>query len=208
MVQGAGNVPGNEITIDGPHRGNVRADVVRIAQGGSVVGNIVARVVKVSGRLEGVVDSKEFYASATARVRGVIRHELIGLMPGAAFSATAERVAFTAFDAAEESVVDASPVAVASPPAEASPQDLPFRPGPNGAVWVPPAPVPAAAAAETAVQPVLTDERRARMMENVKAALADVAAGLTGITPVPEAAGDERVPQPAPARRVLPSLLG
>lgn len=197
MVQGTGNAPGEEITIDGPHRGDLRADVVRITKGGSVFGNIMARVVKVSGRVEGEIDAKEFYASATARVRGIVRHELIGLMPGATFSAVAEKVAFTAFDTVHEpkAVSPAEPaIARIHAPVEAV-KGLPFRPGVDRPVWVP-------QGGASSQPPALSEERRARMMENVKSALADVAAGLSSVAPAAQPPGT------TPMRRVLPSLLG
>jgi cytoskeletal protein CcmA (bactofilin family) len=199
MVQGAGNAPVNEVTIDGPHRGNIRAGSVKISRSGSVVGNIVARVVHVSGRIEGDVDAKEFYAAPQARIRGTIRQEIVGLMPGCTFSGTLERVPFTAFEVPVQQEAAAPVAAPAAQVVEAAPSDLPFRSGPAGIVWVPPS--------SEAQKPSLTEERRNRMMENVKAALADVAAGLSTIAPE---AGDPATPagEPVQVKRVLPSLLG
>lgn len=72
----------DRITVDGPRRGDIRAAFVQIERTGSVVGNISARIVKVAGRLEGDVDAVEFYAAKTARVRGAIRADVVGVMPG------------------------------------------------------------------------------------------------------------------------------
>lgn len=187
---------GDRIIVDGPRRGDIAADWVEIRRMGSVVGNIVARVVRVGGRLEGDVTSEEFYASKTARIRGVIRSDIIGIMPGAA-------LAGCAFDTSRPSVEIGRELA---PPAE-----TPLREA-DQATFAPPVP---AEAARDVPDPVDDPVRNDPAIRDALSALAGSLSGVVAASRRPRgAAGDgDDLPagtpfQPVQAqRRVLPSLF-
>jgi len=194
MVQDGGGNPESTVTITGPHRGDLVAEVVNIAQAGSVLGRVVARTVKCAGRIEGDVDAEVFYAAATARIRGIVRYETIGLMPGCVFDGSAVPSEFVAFDqevaegaaeaqTASPAAAEPAPSLVAAPAAEERPVgDLPFRSGPKGIMWVPgSAAGQASPVRDASAQPaetVLTEERRAKMMESLRVALSAVETSL------------------------------
>jgi len=195
MVQDGGGNPESTVTITGPHRGDLRAEVVNIAQTGSVLGRVVARTVKCAGRIEGDVDAEVFYAAATARIRGIVRYETIGLMPGCVFDGSAVPAEFVAFDqqvaegvaeapTATPAVAEPAPSAVAAAPAaeECPVGDLPFRSGPKGIMWVPGAAAgqvpPVRDVSSQPAETVLTEERRAKMMESLRVALSAVETSL------------------------------
>jgi len=214
MVHEGGTHPDNTVTITGPHSGDLRAEVVNIGQAGSVAGRVVARTVKCAGRIEGDVDAQVFYAAATARILGTVRYETIGLMPGCVFEGSAVPAEFAAFErpaVAEvaEAAAEAAtkPAELASAPVapaaeERSVGDLPFRPGPKGIMWVPGTAAAAASQGRDApAQPaeeVLTEERRAKMMENLRVALSAVETSL--VQPVQEPVRELAAPAPVGGR--------
>jgi len=104
------------VVIDGPHRGDLRADMVQVEREGTVLGNVTARVVRLAGRIWGDVEAVEFYAAKTAFLRGSVRAEAIGIMPGAYLSAS-----FESLRQDPRAMPAAAPLAVAAVEERASP---------------------------------------------------------------------------------------
>lgn len=96
----------NEITIDYGHRGDVFGETLVVAKGGSVLGNITARVLKINGRVDGDVAADELYIGRHARISGSIRYGIMGMALGADVVGSVYRVPAIEFANAPETIQD------------------------------------------------------------------------------------------------------
>lgn len=81
------NRPGADVTIDVPHRGDIRCRVLTISRSGSLFGNVLAEEVRVAGRFDGTAHSTRFYTVAGSKVFGAVYAAVIGIKPGTALHA-------------------------------------------------------------------------------------------------------------------------
>lgn len=91
-IVGTVNSP-DDLHIYGKIEGNVRATSVTVCEGGSVLGDIMAETVAVSGKVEGRLYGRRVQLHATAVVCGDVVHNSLGIDPSALFEGASRRVA-------------------------------------------------------------------------------------------------------------------
>jgi cytoskeletal protein CcmA (bactofilin family) len=81
-----------DVQIEGAVIGDVNAEKLVIAAGGSVAGNVVARDVRICGALTGTVRGTMVTLTATARVLGDVHHELLAIETGGLLEGMSRRL--------------------------------------------------------------------------------------------------------------------
>lgn len=105
-----GNIVANvELQIRGKVVGDVRCDTLVLSEHGEIRGNVVADRVRLSGSVEGSIDTGDLAIEATARVQGDLTYSRIKMATGAVVQGRMSHVA-------REDVADAEPVAMTDLP--------------------------------------------------------------------------------------------
>ncbi len=74
-----------EVRVDGAVLGRINADVLVIGSGGYVEGDVVARDVRIGGRLQGRIFAFNVILDSTAHVEGRVFHHTVTIEKGARF---------------------------------------------------------------------------------------------------------------------------
>jgi cytoskeletal protein CcmA (bactofilin family) len=96
-----GNIEASvDLHIDGKVIGDVRCATLILGESSSVMGRVYAARLKVSGTLEGVVETKDLAVEASAHVKGEITYERLRVANGGVLEGTITRRIVT--DSAEQ----------------------------------------------------------------------------------------------------------
>lgn len=105
-----GNIEADvELLIRGRVLGDVRCETLVLGPQGEIRGNIVADRTRISGTVDGAIDTADLAIEATARVRGDLTYSRIKMATGAVVEGRMSHVART-------DVVEAEPVRMTDPP--------------------------------------------------------------------------------------------
>lgn len=105
-----GNIVANvELQIRGRVVGDVRCDTLVLSEHGEIRGNIVADRVRLSGSVEGAIDTGDLAIESTARVQGDLTYSRIKMATGAVVQGRMSHVA-------REDVVEAEAVGMTDLP--------------------------------------------------------------------------------------------
>lgn len=74
-----------EVRVDGIVLGRINADVLVVGSGGYVEGDVVARDVRIGGRLQGRIFAFNVVLDSTAHVEGRVFHHTVTIEKGARF---------------------------------------------------------------------------------------------------------------------------
>ena len=80
-----------DITVEGTIEGDIRAHLLTVGEGATVMGEVVADDVVVNGRVIGRVRGLKVRLTSTARVEGDIIHKTIAIESGAHFEGSVQR---------------------------------------------------------------------------------------------------------------------
>ena len=86
-LSGAGDVQ-----VEGRVIGRIDVSHLVVAPGGVVEGEIVAKAVRISGRLDGSIHASSVTLAATARVTGDVYHEILAIEAGAELEGQIRRI--------------------------------------------------------------------------------------------------------------------
>lgn len=109
-----------ELQIRGKVVGDVRCDSLVLSERGEIRGNVVADRVRLSGTVEGAIDTGDLAIEATARVHGDLTYSRMKVATGAVVQGRMSHVA-------REDVVEAEPVAMTDPPKAQEPPAPPAK---------------------------------------------------------------------------------
>lgn len=98
-----------ELQIRGKVVGDVRCDTLVLSERGEIRGNVVADRVRLSGSVEGAIDTGDLAIEATARVQGDLTYSRIRMATGAVVHGRMNHVA-------REDLAEAEPVGMTDPP--------------------------------------------------------------------------------------------
>lgn len=105
-----GNIVANvELQIRGKVVGDVRCDTLVLSEHGQIRGNVVADRVRLSGSVEGAIDTGDLSIEATARVQGDLTYSRIKMATGAVVQGRMSHVA-------REDLAGAEPAGMTDPP--------------------------------------------------------------------------------------------
>jgi cytoskeletal protein CcmA (bactofilin family) len=105
-----GNIEANvELRIRGKVAGDVRCETLILGEQGEIRGNVVADRVRLSGLVDGAIDTGDLAIEATARVQGDLTYSRIKMATGAVVQGRMSHVA-------RDDIVESEPVAMTDPP--------------------------------------------------------------------------------------------
>jgi cytoskeletal protein CcmA (bactofilin family) len=105
-----------DLHIEGLVRGDVRCATLILGERSSVIGNVFAQRVRVSGNVEGGIETTDLAIEATARVKGDVSYSRLRIANGGIISGTMTHVPM------EEEAADSGHLAQSAQPAEAPPK--------------------------------------------------------------------------------------
>lgn len=106
-----------EIQIDGAVNGDIKTDALLIGEDAKVTGEIIARRVRVHGRVVGQITAKSVTLAATAHVSGDVVHEDLSIDKGAFLEGHCKRM--TEAETAKKTTVQG----IATPPVPSASTD-------------------------------------------------------------------------------------
>lgn len=128
-----GNVVSDGIVdLDGIVEGNVKCHTVTVRKNGHIKGDVVAEVVHVYGRIQGLIKARSVHFFKGCRAEGVIMHESITIEDGAFVDGRFKRTENLALDETAGDGVDAATLPAEEPkklfgPGSASFDDSDFK---------------------------------------------------------------------------------